>query len=210
MAITRLTEKPGLAAQFGTGLGRGISSGISSGLQQLAQEKVNQLKNRMEQKKKQQEQADMFQALIDSNIDPVRAASITRMPTSGLSTELMRTLRFLDKKGMSQPGQEPQFGQEAPPIQVEEPGQSLGQAPQGQKKADIFKLRKQALKHSKTGGKGQEAFKNKLLMSGITPDEQQIVLGKELNDSAIRYFLSKTNNNPKKARQLAKKFGYKV
>ena len=45
---------------------------------------------------------------------------------------------------------------------------------------------------------------------GMNKQEIAVLLGEKLDDNIIRYFLSQTNNDVVKARQLAKAFGYKV
>jgi hypothetical protein len=62
----------------------------------------------------------------------------------------------------------------------------------------------------KSGKIQPDAMRGELSRLGVMPEEIDILLGTELNDGIVRYFLDKTNNNPKKARKLAKKFGYKV
>lgn len=74
---------------------------------------------------------------------------------------------------------------------------------------NLYKLKKRALGYLNDNNK-LESFKERISQSGATAQEMDIIFGKELNDDMIRYFLNQTNNNPKKAKKLAKKFGFRV
>lgn len=76
--------------------------------------------------------------------------------------------------------------------------------------ASIRNLREQIFKRIKNDPTQQNAMRDELLRSGMMPEEVEVLFGQELNDNIVRYFLDKTNNDPKKARKLAEKFGYKV
>lgn len=44
---------------------------------------------------------------------------------------------------------------------------------------------------------------------GLNPSAINAIISPKLTDNVVKYFLSMTNNNPKKARAIAKKVGYK-
>lgn len=77
--------------------------------------------------------------------------------------------------------------------------------------SDVLKMRKEIMRAAKSGKASMEAVKAKLENSGINdPLAIETILSTRLNDNVIKYFLGATKNNPKKAKALAKKFGFEV
>lgn len=170
MAITRLSERPGLGEMIGTGLGSGLSSGLNS----LAKLKLDQLKQK-------HERAGVFESLTKANIPENIANAIVNVPKS-MQREVFKSLMKLDKGNQGDQGND----------------------------NNLYSLRRKLMTYAKKNGKDQNALKEKLSSIGISPEESELLIGKKLDDKAVIYFLNKTNNDPKKARKLAKKFGYEV
>jgi len=168
---------------IGEMLGTGLGSGLSSGLQQLAKHKMRQLSERQDRIRERQDRGNTFQSLVSSGVPEDVSSAIVDSP-KGMQRELFKTLMRLRKST------------------TYKEGSSGGQ--------DLYKLRKRFLSQAKKDGKKEAALKSELSTLGVSPQESEFLVGTKINDDAIRYFLSKTNNDPKKARQLAKKFGYKV
>lgn len=191
MAITILPEKPGLGAAFGTGLGQG--------LQDLAEQKMGELTQR-QQRKRMETGIGLIQ---QGNI----AEGLPMLPPYMLKN-LFSGFRGRRRGQASKPanvfGGAPQ--QSAPAID----GQETPAGGQQKSIGDLFNLRKQLLSSIKKGQTQPEVMAEELTRRGMAPEEIGVLLGGELNDDIVRYFLDRTNNDPKKARSLAKKFGYKV
>jgi hypothetical protein len=137
-----------------------------------------------QQKIEAMQKKNLFQGLIGANVPPNVAQALLTAPKS-MQRELVKPLLGLQQQ------------QAAPQNQ---PGNA----------DDLYKMRQQLFAHSKKTGKKIDVLKNQLLQMGTPIEKVESLLGSKLNDDAVRYFLSRTNNNPKKARALAKKFGYEV
>lgn len=125
---------------------------------------------------------DLLSSLMGANVPENVARAISGAP-KGLQREMFKPLMALNKTLKSD---------------------------KGGSMSDFFSLRKKLLSQVKKGKINPEVIREKLVSQGVLPEEIDVLLGKEINDDIVRFFLDKTNNNPKKARLLAKKFGYKV
>lgn len=137
-----------------------------------------------EQKMEGLQKRNLLSTLIGANVPENVATAIANAPKS-LQREMFKPLMRLDKS-------------------LTEERDKRGNI------SDLHNLRKQLLKNVKSGELEEGAVREELTQGGVAPEEINILLGGELDDSIVRYFLDKTNNDPKKARALAKKFGYKV
>lgn len=134
-----------------------------------------------EQKIKGMQKKNMLSSLLGANVPENVATAIVNAPKS-LQREMFKPLLRIDKD----------LGKNQKDI------------------ASIRNLREQIFKRIKNDPTQQNAMRDELLRSGMMPEEIEVLFGQELNDNIVRYFLDKTNNDPKKARKLAEKFGYKV
>lgn len=164
------------------GFGTLLGTGLGSGLQMLAQQKMQDLTDRRASQR-------IEEGLIKSNIPENIANSIANLPKS-MRREAFKYFTRLKKDSVNN---------------IDAYSDSL--PPQLENK---YKLRNQLLTYIKNGGNKQNAFNSASSLLGISPEEAELFLSNKLNDEAIQYFLNKTNNNPKKAKKLAKKFGYEV
>jgi len=74
---------------------------------------------------------------------------------------------------------------------------------------DAIKLRKEIMQAASSGDVDQDQIMEVIQNSGIEdPDAIEAILGSQLTEKAVRYFLKNTKNDPKKAMKLAGKFGY--
>jgi hypothetical protein len=214
MAITLLPEKAGLGELFGTGLGRGLGSGLKN----LAESKLKQMQQReqagpvsralgiseesaldllsmppalAQRKMEGVDREKMLSSLLNANVPENVANAIVSAPKS-MQREMLKPLLRINKE-------------------ADEPTFDTGRENGKQKKVNsIYSARKQLISGIKSGKIQEKDVREHLLSNGVTPEEIDVILGDKLNDNIVRYFLDKTNNNPKKARALAKKFGYKV
>jgi len=114
----------------------------------------------------------------------------------------------LDKAETKQPTTKP----EATPRLV--PSSELRKTPvkrQIQGINDVMKLRRSVMDDLRSGKVSDQDIMARIQNAGISdPLAMETVLSDTLNDNVIRYFLMNTKNNTKKARALAKKFGFEV
>ena len=82
----------------------------------------------------------------------------------------------------------------------------LGPPPLKSRMSHLKKIRKALLKKNILAEDAISDLKNK----GFSDSDIKIATSVEITDDIIRYFLDKTNNDPKKAMKIAKSFGYKV
>ena len=161
-------------------LATGLGSGLSKGLRLLAKYKMENL-----QKK------NFFNSLVQANIPADIANAVVNTPEGSQRTLLSSLLNSLNREQS-----------------LVVPNEKQDSHPQG--KFDIYNFRRQLLNYAKKTGKSPLYLKNQLLQKGLSTEEADTLLGSKPDDKAIKYFLSKANNDPKKARMLAKKFGYEV
>ena len=75
----------------------------------------------------------------------------------------------------------------------------------------VLRMRKDIFKDLKSGKANGDDLAGKVQNAGIQdPLAIETILSEDLNENVIRYFLGQANNNPKKARMLARKFGFEV
>lgn len=97
----------------------------------------------------------------------------------------------------------PQILSDAKPVGVNTPiDENIGK---------VYRLRKEILRSAKAGKIKPEVVSAIIEKAGIkNPATIETLVSSQLNDNIIRYFLNATKNDPKKAKTLAKKFGFKV
>lgn len=87
-------------------------------------------------------------------------------------------------------------------------GAPMGSSPDIKK---VLKVRRGVLNAIQQGKASESDIMATLDASGIKdPLAVETILSAKLNDNVIKYFLNATKNNPKKAKSLAKKFGFEV
>lgn len=183
----------------------GIGKGLADGLKMLAEQKMETLKKR-----------NMFNSLLDANVPENVATAVVNSP-KGMQREIFRPLMKLGQQQQTQPDipneiiQQQQVQQQ----QSVDPQQQMQQQQQQEVSKlksldDIFKLRQQIQKYSARGKNTQEDIHNQLQRIGVSPEQIDLIMSNKLTDNIIKYFLSKTNNDPQKAKKLAGKFGYEV
>ena len=74
----------------------------------------------------------------------------------------------------------------------------------------IKQIRKKLLRDIKKKKTTPEQVKDYLMRNGFDETSINVILSDKADDNVIRYFLSKTDNDPVKAKSLARKFGFRV
>lgn len=98
-----------------------------------------------------------------------------------------------------------------PPAETQKPFQKDAAVQSNPGISKVFHLRKKILNLTQEGKASEGSVKKMLTKAGIKdPRAVETILSTQLNDNVVKYFLGATNNDPKKARALAKKFGFEV
>lgn len=75
----------------------------------------------------------------------------------------------------------------------------------------LMKMRRGIINDLSKGTKTEDQILGAIQEAGIQdPETVETLLSTNLNDNVIRFFLKNTKNDPKKAKALAKKFGFEV
>ena len=168
---------------FGGNLGKGLGAGISSGIQNLIDMKLQEIKNK--------KQSDTLAESLKLIFPEEKANAYAQLGAK--NPQLLNTLLRV---------------QEAMPAKKAVEKQSKSQkADKGFSK--LKKMRKDAQLLMQKGNSMEDIMQS-LKTSGIDDAEIEAIVSPVLNDNVVRFLLTKTNNNPEKAKRLAKKLGFKV
>jgi len=211
MAFIQLPDRE----TFGSGFGRGLSTGIGNLIDMKLKdmEKQQQVKTTQEGlsqylgKEKAEaiaplavENPQLAMSLIDADMRGVQqdtiGGALSQLGYNKEESEVLgglprNILNSLIRKGVV-PGKKQK--------------DLLGPPPLKSRMSHLKKIRKALLKKNILAEDAISDLKNK----GFSDSDIKIATSVEITDDIIRYFLDKTNNDPKKAMKIAKSFGYKV
>lgn len=192
---------------FGGALGTGLGSGLSSGMDTLINMKLENLKRRQTQQR-------LKTGLLESGM-PEKQANLVSV-LAGENPKLAQTV--MSKGIEALPGQFLGLSENVAPQEVS----TLKKEVSPERDRELYKLsklgrreklrsfRKRLLRNIARGKTTREETKAMLLRGGFDEISANVILSETLTDDTIRFFLSKTGNNIKKAKKLAKRYGFKV
>jgi len=203
MAIITLPSQPTTGHAIGQMLGGGVAGlgqGLGAGISNIINMKLQNMQ-RQQQKKNLEEK-------LSAILPTEKAAAFASLGVDNPSLLNLLIRKERDTPGLPLSGL---FGVKSPEATKSKLAELESEPLISKEKPIAVKnFRKNILEGIKTGKVGYEESREKLLNMGFDPKSIEILLSEDLTDDVIRFFLEKTNNNPKKAKALASKYGFKV